>query len=207
MTTGLDVWSNMNRDAFRTMPVVGVEDGAFQKGTTLKALLAVVLLKRLKIESVKTARITFDGLDATERLAKILGDWAFKIVMLAGVSFAGFNVIAPTAIYEEFVKPIIVVSKTKPNNEAVRQALEHHFEDWRTRWGVFEKLGAMHRVVVFAGRPPVYVETVGLRIEWASGLIRALSVCRQNSGTNPRCTINCAWAILIERNNCNIQCL
>jgi len=167
----------MNRDAFQSTPVVGVEDGTFQKGTTPKALLAVVLLKGLKVESVKTTRITVDGLDATERLTKILRDWTFEVVMLAGVSFAGFNIIDPTAIYEEFGKPIIVVSRTKPNNEAVKGALERHFEDWRIRWGVFEKLGADHKVVVSAGGPPVYVETVGVRVEWASDFIRALSVC------------------------------
>ncbi len=159
------------------MSVVGVEDGAFQKCTTLKDLLAVVLLKGLKVESVKIARKAVDGLDATERFAKILGDWTFEVVMLAGVSFAAFTVINPTAIYEECGKPIIVVSRTKPNNEAVKEALERHFEDWRIRWGAFGKLGAIHRVIVFPGESPIYVETVGVRVEWASDLIRALSVC------------------------------
>lgn len=157
--------------------MVGVEDGSFQKGITLKALLATVLLKGLKIESVKIVRITVDGLDATRKLVKILSEWKIEAVMLAGVSFAGFNVIDPTIIHEEFGKPVIIISRTKPDNKAVKRALQRHFEDWRVRWNVFNKLGLIHKVVVLAEGPPVYVETVGVDVEWAGELIRAFSVC------------------------------
>lgn len=67
MTTGLDVWSIMSRNAFQNIPVVGVEDGSFQKSITLMALLTAVLFKGLRIESVKTVGIAVDGLDATKK--------------------------------------------------------------------------------------------------------------------------------------------
>jgi hypothetical protein len=159
------------------MLVVGVEDGGFKKGITPKAILAMVLFKELKIEDVKVVKITVDGLDATEKLAKILSKWEFEAVILAGVSFAGFNVIDPTIINEDFGKPVIVISRTKPDNKAVKRALQRHFKDWRIRWSVFEKLGLIHKVIVSASEPPVYVETVGAPIKWAGELIRAFSVC------------------------------
>jgi endonuclease V-like protein UPF0215 family len=167
----------MSRSVFRNIPVVGVEDGSFQKGISPKALLVAVLFRGLKIESVQIMRITVDGLDATEKLVKMLGDWKFGAVMLAGVSFAGFNTIDPMVINKEVEKPVIIISRTKPDNKAVKQALQYHFEDWRIRWSVFEKLDLIHKVIVSASEPPVYVETVGANIEWASELIRALSVC------------------------------
>jgi endonuclease V-like protein UPF0215 family len=167
----------MSQNAFRNKRVVGVEDGSFQKGITSRALLAVVLFKGLKIEGVKIARIVVDGLDATEKLGEVLGGWEFEAVLLAGVSFAGFNVIDPTIIHEEFGNPVIVISRTKPNSKAVKRALERYFEDWQSRWSVFERLGLVHKVVVSASEPPVYVETVGVRVGWAGKLIRALSVC------------------------------
>jgi endonuclease V-like protein UPF0215 family len=158
------------------MSVVGVEDGSFQKGISPKALLVAVLFRGLKIESVQIMRITVDGLDATEKLVKMLRDWKFGAVMLAGVSFAGFNIVDPTIIHEEFGKPVIVISRTKPDNQAVKLALQRHFEDWRIRWNVFQNLGLVHEVVS-TGEPPVYVETVGVSVEWAGELIRALSGC------------------------------
>jgi endonuclease V-like protein UPF0215 family len=167
----------MSQKAFQRIPVVGVEDGSFQKGITRKALLAAVLLKGVEIENIKLVKIVVDGLDATEKIARILNGWNFEAIMLAGVSFAGFNIINPTVIYEEFRKPVVIISRTKPDNKAVKQALQRHFEDWRIRWEVFKKLGLIHKVAVLSGEPPVYVETLGADINWASSLIRALSVC------------------------------
>jgi len=80
------------------MLTVGVEDGSFQKGITREALLAAVLLREANIKSVKVIKITVDGLDATEKLSEVLKKWDFTAVMLAGVSFAGFNLINPTII-------------------------------------------------------------------------------------------------------------
>jgi len=167
----------MSLGVFRNVPIVGVEDGSFQKGTTQKTLLAAVLFRGIEIENVKITKITVDGLDATEKLAKILGEWEFAAVLLAGASFAGFNIIDPIIIREQFGKPVIIISRTKPDNKAVKLALQRHFEDWKIRWEVFKKLGSVHEVVALAGEPPVYVETVGVSIEWACSLIRALSVC------------------------------
>ncbi len=159
------------------MHIVGIEDGSFKKGITKHALLAAVLLKKLEIKGVKFAKITVDGLDATNKAVKILSEWNFDAVMLAGVSFAGFNVIDPTVLHERFQKPVVVVSRTKPDNKAVKRALVRHFTDWKIRWGVFEKIGAMHKVTVAAGESPLYVETVGADIKWTALLIKSLMTC------------------------------
>lgn len=158
------------------MLTVGVEDGSFLKGITRKALLATVLLRGVKVENVKITEITVDGLDATKKLVAILSRWKFAAILLAGVSFAGFNVIDPLVIHEKFEKPVIIISRTKPNNKAVKQALQQHFEDWKIRWEVIEKLGPVHKINVLSGEPPLYVETVGVGVKWAGNLIRALAV-------------------------------
>jgi hypothetical protein len=158
------------------MLTVGVEDGSFLRGITRKAFLAAVLVRGVKVEDVKIAEITVDGLDATKKLVEILSGWEFAAILLAGVSFAGFNLIDPLVIHEKFEKPVVIISRTKPDNRAVKQALQQHFEDWRIRWNVFEKLGPVHKINVLAGEPPVYVETVGVSIKWAHDLIRALAV-------------------------------
>lgn len=147
------------------------------KGVTKKALLAAVLFKGLTIEDVAFNRITVDGLDATEKAADILKQWDFGAVMLAGVSFAGFNIINPIVLYEEFCKPIIVVAKTKPDNKAVKRALMRHFRDWQKRWEVFAKLGPIHEIRVLDEGPPLFFEVVGAEKEWASRLIANFVVC------------------------------
>jgi endonuclease V-like protein UPF0215 family len=157
--------------------VVGVEDGSFQKGISRKAKLVATLLIGTAIKGVKIVCIAVDGMDATKALIKMIEGWNFEAILLAGVSFAGFNVIDPTAIYKRYGKPVVVISRTKPNNEAVRRALQRHFKDWEVRWEIFRKLGKVHEVKVLEDAEPVYIELLGETDEWACKLVRALSFC------------------------------
>jgi len=171
----------MSLNVWQGFRVVGVEDGGFSRKLpgcgVQKALFVGVLLRGEWINDFKADMITVDGLDATEKLISMLRHWSFDAVMLAGVSFAGFNLVDPTIVSEEFNTPVIVISRTKPNNIAVKNALRKHFEDWRVRWIVFEKLGSVYEVVSMPAEPPVYVEVIGTELDWASELIRATSVC------------------------------
>jgi hypothetical protein len=162
---------------------VGVEDGDFSRASLRldfqRALLVCVVLQGPRILDFRVDRILVDGLDASERLIQMLGGPCFDMVMLAGVSFAGFNLIDPLLVFEEFHKPVIVISRSKPDNLAVKSALVRHFDDWRVRWSIFERLGPVFEVVSLPNEPPLYVEVVGCDIGWASGLIKALAtVCR-----------------------------
>ncbi len=164
-------------DAFQNLLVVGVEDGSFQKGLTEKTVLAVVLFKGTGIEDVRTPMITVDGLDATKIFVENVEAWNFETVMLAGISYAGFNVIDPFIVHERFSKPVVVITRTKPDNRTVKKALKRHFEDWELRWKVFEKVANFSQVSVMATEPPLYFNVIGASVTWASNVIRALSVC------------------------------
>jgi endonuclease V-like protein UPF0215 family len=157
------------------MRIVGVEDGSFQKNVMKKALLVAVFVTGSKIEHVKAFNVTVDGLDATERLSANIRNWTFDVLLLSGISFAGFNLIDPMKVFEAFGKPIIIVSRTKPNNKTVKRALRAHFEDWEMRWAILEKLGPIYKTVTLFGKRPVYLETVHADVEWASQLVRALA--------------------------------
>jgi hypothetical protein len=158
--------------------VVGVEDGGFcRESSTLKALLVSVLLQGVSILDFQMSNIKVDGLDATERLILMLRRWSFDSIILAGVSFAGFNLIDPNVVFKEFKKPVIVVARTEPNNLAVKNALLHHFEDWKARWGIIEGLGPVHKIVSMSNELPLYVEIIGTDLKWAGALIRKLCTC------------------------------
>lgn len=165
----------MRLNVFRRIPVIGVEDGSFKKGITKKAKLVAVLFLETRIEDVRVAEVTVDGMDTTEVLAKMIGRWHFGAILLSGISFAGFNVIDPAVIYEKYRKPLIVISKTRPNNVAVKRALMKHFEDWEKRWSIFERLGEVCEIQVVKGAESIYIETIGETSEWARSIVRAFS--------------------------------
>ncbi len=170
----------MRLDAWQKFRVVGVENGGFSREHpkySAQTLLVCVLLREAWIANFQADTIIVDGLDASDKVITMLQQESFDAVMLAGISFAGFNLVDPTMIFEEFGKPVVVISRTKPNNVAVKNALLQHFKDWRVRWRVFEKLGPIHQVVSMLGEPPLYVEVVGATADWATKLVRASATC------------------------------
>jgi len=172
---------NASRSVRKALRTVGVDDGGFQSQWSQirrhgKAILAAVLLNEYWIDDIHVGEITVDGLDATEILAKLLNNWAFDAVFLSGVSFAGFNLIDADAIYKKFRRPVIVVSGDKPDNIAVKKALQTHFTDWEARWRIIRKLGRIYSAAPVVAEPPLYFEAVGLSARSAKLMIRALAV-------------------------------
>ena len=163
----------MRRNASAKPRIVGIEDGSFTKETPKALLVAVLMNDGRWIDDIKISEITVDGLDATATTLQMLKDWKFDAIMLAGVSYAGFNLIDPTELAENFQKPIIIVSRTKPDNLAVKKALKEHFEDWKIRWQTFEALGSIYQFKPLRNEPPIYFEVVGAEAEWAMRTIKA----------------------------------
>ena len=171
----------MHPNAFHRFRVVGVEDGGFSRRILdsgfPKALFVSVLFVGTWLHDFQLDKITVDGLDATERLSKMLRRWSFDVVILAGVSFAGFNLVDSTFVFKEFKKPVIIVARTEPDNVAVKNALRQHFKDWCVRWNIINKLGPVYKVVSRVSEPPIYVEVVGASFEWAEQVLRLSTAC------------------------------
>jgi endonuclease V-like protein UPF0215 family len=163
--------------------MLGVEDGSFnpqklqRRGETV---LCGVLMHGFKIEDVFLRLIEVDGLDATEKLL----DMASKLspldaILLGGVTFGGFNIIDPIVVNESLKVPVIVVTTERPDNEAVLNALKKHFEDWRLRYRVFEKLASVSPIYEAKLNPrenPVFLEVVGMEFDRALELLRKVTI-------------------------------
>jgi len=160
-------------DGFR---LFGVEDGsfdAFNREKSTHTTLCGVLTEDNRIIDVRQAEIEVDGLNATEKTLKILEGVDVDVVVLGGITFAGFNIIDPRIIHEEMGFPVIVYSGIEPNNEAMLKALQKHFSDWRKRWKIVESLGSIHQTCTLEGEPDVFFETVGCDPSWAKEVLKA----------------------------------
>ncbi|HYB93258.1 MAG TPA: DUF99 family protein [archaeon] len=158
--------------------VAGVEDGSFHAEGFRheKTLLIVILMKDMQLENFRSCTITVDGLDATDKLLRTLRGIHADVVMLSGVSFAGFNLVDPVKVNKKLGIPVIIVSRKKPDNVAVKNALMDHFKDWKRRWAIIEKLGPIYMVTSKSGELPIYIEVIGANLGWAKKITRRLSV-------------------------------
>jgi endonuclease V-like protein UPF0215 family len=157
-----------------SLGLVGVEDGgfrAFQPGQS--TLICAVLMRGDRVESVRLGRVTVDGRDATDILLGMLVDIRCDVVILGGVSFAGFNIIDSNRLHEELDVPVIVYSGKEPDSASVLAALRAHFDDWEERWASVARLGDVYSIVTRVGYPPVFFEVVGESRDWCVEVLRS----------------------------------
>lgn len=164
------------------MDLVGVEDGSFNNFRRNKknlAFLCCVEMKNEMIWDVRLSTIEVDGFDATDKLLKMLEGLDAEAVILGGITFAGFNMIDPSIVFEATGMPVIVYSGRRPDDRSMRSALRKHFGDWERRWRLVEGLGGVHVTSPRPGEPPVFFEVVGGSVGWAEEVLRSSAlVCR-----------------------------
>lgn len=158
----------MRRESSRDRPLsscIGIDDGPFlpRRLGGRKAPLVVVRLSGPHLVKARTGWITVDGMDGTEQALRLLKQVHSPDcpVLLAGVTFGGFNMIDPRRLERRFRAPTIVVVGSKPDNRAVKRALVRHFPDWRERWRLVRSLGPLHRVRTVGVENPIFYEAFG----------------------------------------------
>lgn len=169
----------MHRRASRnstTTSCVGIEDGPFLSrrlgGST--AHLVVAQLEGPHLVKARVGRITVDGMDATLMVSRLLSSLQPREspILLAGATFAGFNIINPRVLQRRFRTPTIVVIGSRPNNRAVKRALVKHFPDWKRRWRILSGLGPLHQVRTFRNEGPIFYEAFGCEDVEARRILR-----------------------------------
>ena len=158
----------MNRAVSRDSTLhscIGIEDGPFlpRRLGGSRAPLVAVRLDGPRMTKVRTGWISVDGMDGTGRALRLLRSLSASDcpILLAGVTFGGFNLIDPRKLQREFGTPTIVVVGSRPDNRAVKRALVGHFPDWRARWRVIGSLGPLRSVRTVSSENPLFYEAFG----------------------------------------------
>ena len=172
----------MHRRASRNSTItncVGIDDGPFLSrrlgGST--APLVVAQLNGPHLVKARVGRIRVDGLDATAVASRLLGSLQplDSPILLAGATFAGFNIINPRVLQRRFRTPTIVVIGSRPNDRAVKRALVRHFPDWRKRWRILSALGPLCQVRTFRNEGPIFYEAFGCEDNEARRILKEWS--------------------------------
>jgi len=160
------------------LKIVGVDDGAFSPIKTIgeRALLLVVLYRMSHIQTVRLGTIEVDGTDAGATLKSLVRKLPLDLVMLSGISYAGFNIMDISKLAHDLEKPVIAVSGERPDNKAVRKALKDHFADWKRRWGNVRSAGKLYACRPLKDEPKLYFEVKGATPDFARRVISRTAV-------------------------------
>src|SRR2546429_2699346 len=163
----------------KTTSCVGIDVGPFLSRRLGGSKAPIVVAKRNGPHLVKArvARISVDGLDATAVASRLLGPLQIRDspILLAGATYAGFNIINPRVLQRRFRTPTIVVIGSRPNNRAVKRALVRHFPDWRRRGRVLSSLGPLHQVRTVRNEGPIFYEGFGCEDNEARRILKEWS--------------------------------
>ena len=167
------------------MYIIAVDDGYFEfkwrmEKHVFKAPVCFVYTYHVEPLNVVLKLMTIDGLDGTEIFLdtanEILhGRRTLDLVLLAGITYCGFNIIDPVVIHETLNVPVIVVTDKPPNDEAVEKALRAHFRDYEVRLRILQRFRRCTSIVrVEYLNTQLYLQPLGLAVDKAVEYIKSL---------------------------------
>jgi endonuclease V-like protein UPF0215 family len=150
------------------------DDAPFARGHRGQVLVVGTAYAHLRLEGVLGLRVLRDGEDATAALATAIARSKFgaaaDVILLQGISLAGFNVVDIHALAATLDVPVLVVMRRLPRYEKVRRALLEHTPGGERKWALVQRAGSPEPV------GGVYVQRAGLELQLAGHLIQALAV-------------------------------
>jgi endonuclease V-like protein UPF0215 family len=159
--------------------VLGVDDSVFTPHIeALVPVIGVVFRGGYWLDGVMHTKIAVDGFDATEKIASMVTASPhfrqLRVIMLNGITFAGFNVVDLKALNAETRLPVIAVTREKPNLAEIRQALRH-LPKSEERWSAILNAGELVEVTTRHKKEKIYVHVAGILEEDARKILRLTS--------------------------------
>jgi len=159
--------------------VLGVDDGVFiphNKGYA--DVVGVVFRGGYWLDGAMRTEVEVDGLDATEKIASMIiaspHYQQLRVIMLNGITFAGFNIVDIKELYNKTKLPVITVTRDKPDMEEIKKALENLPEKER-RWQAILNAGELLTVQTREGEEPVYMQIAGITRSDAEKIVKITS--------------------------------
>ena len=144
--------------------VLGVDDGKFIPQTQGSVIVVGVVFRGgCWLDGVMHTNIAIDGFDATEKIASMINSSPhckqLRLVMLNGITFAGFNVVDIKRLNLATGLPVIVLMRDKPDLDAIQKALKNLPES-EERWKTILDAGQIFEVL--CRNKTIYMEIAGI---------------------------------------------
>lgn len=165
------------REIKHEIRLIGIDDAPFiprTVGTT--RLFGVVFRGRLWIEGVLQTHITIDGFDTTQKISEMILNsphyGQLRVILLAGITFGGFNVVDINSLFETTGLPVIVVCEKQPDLESIKVAIQNT-NNWEERWQLIENSGQFYEYLPKPGvKNPIFFQITGLDLKDAKQILK-----------------------------------
>jgi len=159
--------------------VLGIDDGLFKprmKG--LVPIVGVVFRGGYWLDGVMHTKVKVDGFEAARKItAMILNSPHYeqlRVIMLNGITFAGFNIVDIKKLNEKTKLPVIAVTRDKPNFAEIRKALKN-LPNSEERWKAILNAGKILEASTRSKSEKVYMQICGIYEEDAKKILQLTS--------------------------------
>ena len=146
------------------------------KGSAL--IVGVVFRGGYWLDGVISTRVEVDGFDATDKIASMVNGSPhhkqLRVIMLDGVTFAGFNIVDIKKLNRATQLPVIAVTRDEPDFDDINKALKK-LPRSEERWKAVQNAGKITKVYTRNRKEKVYMETAGIQEEDAERILRLTS--------------------------------
>lgn len=161
----------------REIRILGIDDSALLNEKVM--IVGTVFRGGDWMDGVLRSDITKDGLDATDVICRMITkskhSGQIRVIMLDGITYAGFNVVDIHKIYRHTGIPVIVVMRSRPDFEKIKSALKY-FTDGEERWAIIKMAGKIEEVASEKEKSSIYVQRAGISLESVNKIIRLTSI-------------------------------
>jgi len=173
----------LTRNSFRVIKpeirVLGIDDGVFTPHVeSLVPVVGVVFRGGYWLDGVMHTEILVDGFDADEKIAAMVMSSPhykqLRVIMLNGITFAGFNVVDIKALNATTGLPVIAVTREKPDMLLIRRALKH-LPKSEKRWKAVLNAGELSEVSMRKKSEKIYLHAAGVSLVDAEKIVRLTS--------------------------------
>jgi endonuclease V-like protein UPF0215 family len=157
--------------------VLGIDDGKFTPRTEGDVIVVGVVFRGgYSIDGVMHTHIAIDGLDATEKFVSMINRSPhrrqLRLLMLNGITFAGFNVVDLKRLNAETGLPVLALTREKPDLTAVHEALKN-LPGNEERWRMVLDAGEIREITNKDIK--IYLELAGISLADAQKIIKLTS--------------------------------
>lgn len=134
-------------------------------------IVGVEVGERMKVRRIAWSTVWVDLNTSIRAIASISRTFNGTVILLDGVTYAGFDVVDPLELSFTTGKAVIVVQTHPLNLTKIRLALQKHFADWDERYRVIEGVYKRMMLVDTPWRTiRVFVE--GINVDEAISMLR-----------------------------------
>jgi endonuclease V-like protein UPF0215 family len=130
------------------------------------------------LDGVLYTRIAVDGFDATAKISSMIMGSShrkqLRVVMLNGITFAGFNIVDIRKLNKATKLPVITITRDQPDFAEIHKALRN-LPKSEARWKAILNAGEPFAVSTRGAKGKIYVQVAGISGDDAQKILRLTS--------------------------------